>query len=184
MQAFSLFALLVCLLLPAQAAELSGLKTIRLSNPAGEQQEIGKILFTPLPSGRSSFKITLAPDLEEYFLAMRPFRCLTGPQQRLCHFGVEREAQEVGADDFVPLEYALMFMRTAPKSLHVNPFNGLIYKMKREGQRIEGRLYELDMDPFIAPDTVPLDRRQRPIQPGDLSLGDPTTHWLPTLIIE
>ncbi|HWS12787.1 MAG TPA: hypothetical protein VN279_08320 [Rhodocyclaceae bacterium] len=166
------------------AAEFSGVKAIRLANPAGEAHEIGKVTFTPLGNGRSAFRITLDPSLQEYFLAMRPFLCLTGPQQRLCHFGVEREPPEVSASDLVPLEYALMFMRTAPTSLHVNPFNGVIYKMQIKGQRIEGRLYELDMDPFITPDSVPVERRKRPVAESDLIPADPASHWLPLLVIE
>jgi hypothetical protein len=90
--------------------------------------------------------------LGEYFLAMRPFRCLTGPKQRLCNFPVGNEAPLVSAADLTPLEYALMFMHTLPAALHVNPFNGVYYRMKIDGERIEGRQHDVDMDPFIAPD--------------------------------
>jgi len=170
--------------LPGIAAELSGSRGIWLGNAEGERQRIGTIVLTPESAGRTRFRIVMAESLEEYFLAMRPFRCLTGPRQRLCHFPVEREAPVISADDLVPLEYALLFMRTAPKSLHIDPFNGLYYRMKLTPQGIVGQLHDVDMDPFITPDSVPIERRQRPIGAADLTAGDPRSHWLPILTIE
>jgi len=77
-----------------------------------------------------------------------------------------------------------MFMRTAPTSLHVNPFNGVIYKMQIKGQRIEGRLYETRHGPLHHPDSVPVERRKRPVAESDLIPPDPASHWLPLLVIE
>ncbi len=166
------------------AADLSGSRGIWLSNADGERQRIGAVTFTPEAAGRTRFSIAMAETLEEYFLAMRPFRCLTGPRQRLCHFPVEREAPVISADDLVPLEYALLFMRTAPKSLHIDPFKGLYYRMTLTERGIVGLLHDVDMDPFITPDSIPVERRQRPIRAADLSPGDPRSHWLPILSIE
>lgn len=179
--------ILLCAMLPSLAgfaAELSGSRGIWLSNADGERQRIGSVVFTPAGGGQTRFKVTMDESLEEYFLAMRPFRCLTGPRQRLCHFPVEREAQVISAGDLVPLEYALLFMRTAPKSLHIDPFNGLYYRMSWTGQGIVGQVHDVDMDPFITPDSVPVERRQRPIGAADLAPGDPRSHWLPILSIE
>ncbi len=166
------------------ATELSGARGIWLSNAEGERQRIGTVVFAPAGGGQTRFKVTMEESLEEYFLAMRPFRCLTGTRQRLCHFPVEREAQVISAGDLVPLEYALLFMRTAPKSLHIDPFNGLYYRMTLTENGIVGQLHDVDMDPFITPDSVPVERRQRPIRAIDLTPGDPRSHWLPSLRIE
>jgi hypothetical protein len=165
-------------------ADLAGTRGIWLGNADGEKQRIGLVEFTAAENGKTRFRITMEEKLEEYFLAMRPFRCLTGPSQRLCHFPVELEAPVISAGDLVPLEYALMFMRTPPKSLHINPFNGIYYKMTWTERGIVGQLHDVDMDPFIAPDSVPLERRLRPLRSVDLSLGDPRSHWLPILTIE
>lgn len=172
------------LALGCMAADLTGTRGIWLSNADGENQRIGTIVFTPAADGRTRFKITLEETLREYFLAMRPFRCLTGPQQRLCHFPVELEAPLISADDLLPLEYALLFIRTPPKSLHIDPFNGVYYRMAWTARGIVGQLHDVDMDPFIAPDSVPLERRLRPIGRSDLAPGDPRSHWLPLLRIE
>lgn len=170
--------------LASLAADLTGTRGIWLSNAAGEKHRVGTIVFTPAEAGKTRFKITMEESLEEYFLAMRPFRCLTGPVQRLCHFPVEREAALISPDDLVPLEYALLFMRTAPKSLHIDPFNGIYYRMSWTERGIVGELNDVEMDSFIAPDIVPVERRQRPIRHSDLNPGDPRSHWLPILKIE
>lgn len=170
--------------LAGMAADLTGTRGIWLSNAAGEKHRIGTIVFTPAEAGKTRFKITMEETLEEYFLAMRPFRCLTGPTQRLCHFPVEREAALISSADLVPLEYALLFIRTAPKSLHIDPFNGIYYKMSWTERGITGELHDVQMDSFIAPDIVPVERRQRPIGYSDLSRGDSRSHWLPILTIE
>jgi hypothetical protein len=170
--------------LASLAAELTGTRGIWLSNADGEKHRVGTIVFTPAESGKTLFKITMDESLGEYFLAMRPFRCLTGPVQRLCHFPVEREAALISPEDLVPLEYALLFIRTAPKSLHIDPFNGIYYRMSWTESGIVGQLNDVVMDAFIAPDIVPVERRQRPIRHSDLSPGDPRSHWLPLLKIE
>ena len=82
------------------------------------------------------------------------------------------------------LEYALMFMRTKAKDLHVNPFNGLYYKMQWTDKGITGKVFEVDMAPFIAPDIVPMERRKRPLQPQDFYEADLNSQWLPQLSIE
>ena len=168
----------------ATAAPLTGERRIFLSNAAGERHLIGHVRFADAGSGRSSFEVTMAPTMQEYFLAMRPFLCLTGPVQRLCWFPVKNEEALVNDSDLLPLEYALMFMRTRTHDLHVNPFNGLYYKLQREGDRLVGRLFEVDMAPFIAPDILPVEERKRPLKAADFFEADPGSNWLPVLTIE
>lgn len=169
---------------PADAGALSGERKIFLSNASGERHLIGTVRFTDAGGGRSSFEVAMSSSMQEYFLAMRPFLCLTGPAQRLCWFPVKNEAPLVSESDLLPLEYALMFMRTRTHDLHVNPFNGLYYKLRLEGERLVGSLYEVDMAPFVAPDIMPVDERVRPLKPADFSEADPGSNWLPVLTIE
>ena len=49
----------------------------------------------------------------ERFLAMRPFRCLTGSRAQLCHMPYGNNGSITG-DDLQPLEYALMFLHMRP----------------------------------------------------------------------
>lgn len=180
---------LLCLLslfacLPAVAGDWSGSRQLVLSNTAGERHTIGQIIFSDGGQGKTAFRIEMAANMQDYFLAMRPFLCLTGPVQRLCWFPVHNEPALISKDDLLPLEYALMFMRTRATDLHVNPFNGLYYRLRVEGERIVGTLFEVDMAPFIAPDVLPVEQRQRPLKPGDFYEADPGSNWLPSLSIE
>ncbi len=168
----------------AAAAPLTGERKIILSNAAGERYQIGLVRFVDAGNGRSSFEVAMDDSLQDYFLAMRPFQCLTGPVQRLCWFPVKNEASLVSDSDLLPLEYALMFMRTRTHDLHVNPFNGLYYKLQRDGNRLTGRLYEVDMAPFIAPDILPVEERKRPLKAADFFEADPGSNWLPVMTIE
>jgi hypothetical protein len=182
--------ILLCLLISmglaqaGQPAPLQGTHEIVLSNAAGERVNIGKIRFSDAGAGKTAFKIDLATNMEDFFLDMRPFLCLTGPVQRLCLFPVQNEPALISVDDMVPLEYALMFMRTKAKDLHVNPFNGLYYKLQWDEKGISGKVFEVDMAPFIAPDIVPVERRKRPLQPKDFFEADLNSNWLPQLSIE
>ena len=181
----SLFCLSCCsLTLTASAASLSGKHEIVLSNAAGERQVLGHVIFSDGGNGKMAFRIAMSEKMEDYFLAMRPFLCLTGSAQRLCWFPVHNEEALISEDDLLPLEYALMFMRTKPKGLHLNPFDGLYYKMHWQGNRIVGELHEVDMAPFIAPDIMPPDQRKRPLQDKDFFDADPGSNWLPQLSIE
>jgi len=145
--------------LPAQAADWNGTRNIVLSNAAGERHTIGQVIFSDGDKGKTAFRIEMAANMQDYFLAMRPFLCLTGPVQRLCWFPVHNEAALISKDDLLPLEHALMFMRTRSTDLHVNPFNGLYYRLRVDGDRIAGTLFEVDMAPFIAPDVLPVEQR-------------------------
>lgn len=168
----------------AAAPALTGTRSIVLSNAEGGREVIGSIAFTDAGGGKTAFAIELAPRFEEHFLAMRPFRCLTGPKQRLCWFPVRNEAPLISPQDLLPLEYALMFMRMKPTDLHLNPFNGVYYRLRWTEMGIRGQVHDLDMDPFITPTSVPPARRVRPVTAVQLEVADPRSHWLPELSIE
>jgi hypothetical protein len=164
------------------ADSLEGTKSIVLSSPTGERQVIGKIIFHDSGNNKTAFQIEIGHNLKEYFIAMRPFRCLTGEKQQLCWFPVYNEPSEISPNDMVPLEQALMFFRTKPHALNIDPFNGLYYKLRWTEQGIRGTLFEVDMTPFVAPDTNP--PRARPLQAQDLYNAPPGSNWLPELSIE
>lgn len=103
----------------------------------------------------------MAEDMQDYFFAMRPFLCLTGQKQRPCWFPVDNAAPLISPDDVLPLEYALIFMRTQSTDLPVNPSNGLYYTLRWTEDGICGTLFEVDRAPFIAPDSLPIEKRPR-----------------------
>lgn len=164
----------------AHAQELSGSKRITLSNSAGERVVIGSVRFTPVGEARWRFEVELDKSkFGEYFLAMRPFRCLAGERQHLCHFPYGEE-REITREDLQPLEYALMFMRKKPAVLHLDSRDGIYYRLAWSGGKLGGTLFDVDFDPIV----VPKGDRRRPIRHDQLIEADEGTHWLPRLTIE
>lgn len=176
--------LLPLLLLPAPdptRAELpTGEKGVWLSNAAGERVRIGTVHFTATAGGRTAFRFRLDETrFGEYFLAMRPFRCLAGPVQHLCHFPFGGE-NEISPADLTPLEYRLIFLHKKPGTLHLESRNGLLWRLRPEGERLVGRLYDADLDPII----VPQGDMRRPVTDAHLQEANEASHWLPRLVIE
>ncbi len=89
----------------------------------------------------------------DYFLAMRPFKCIADRVQHVCHFPY-RSSGQIRADDLVDLEYALMFLHKKPQEVSVDPWNGVYYKMRIVDSRIEGIVHNVDMNLVI---TAPFD---------------------------
>lgn len=164
----------------ALANPLAGEKSVLLSNAGGEKVRIGSVTFEPGANGRAKFAFRLDESrFGEYFLAMRPFRCLTGGAQHLCHFPYGSE-REVALDDLTALEYQLMFMHKKPASVNLDSRNGLYWKLHVDGERLIGTLYDADMEPII----VPQGDKRRPVTAEYLQQADEGSHWLPRLTIE
>lgn len=162
------------------AQPLSGVKTVTLHDGANERHEIATIRFEPIAAG-TRFTLALKADrFGEYFLAMRPFKCLTGPRQHLCHFPFERAGDMITETDLQPLEYALMFLHKKPATVSLDSRNGLYYTLRRTARGFDGRVSDVDMDPTSVPEA----KRVRPIARQDLHSADPAAYWLPFVTIE
>ena len=181
MKNLTLILFLLSLPLCATGADLPiGEKGVWLANGVGERVRIGTVAFTPSPSGRTGFRFRLDESrFGEYFLAMRPFRCLAGPAQHLCHFPYGSE-DEISPADLTPLEYRLIFLHKKPGTLHLEPRNGLLWRLRMDGGRLVGTLHDADLDPII----VPQGDMRRPITDAHLQKADEGSHWLPRLTIE
>ena len=166
------------------AESLEGTKNIVLSSQAGEHHTIGKVIFHSVGNNKTSFQIEMGESMKDNFIAMRPFRCLTGEKQQLCWFPVYNEPPQISPNDLVPLEQALMFIKTKPHALSVDGFNGLYYKLRWTKEGIRGTLFEVDMAPFIAPDILPVEQRARPLQAQDFFEAPPGSNWLTEISIE
>lgn len=169
----------------AGAAEFDGTHRLVLGNAAGERVDIGSITFRSLGPDRWQFDIKLDETrFEERFLAMRPFKCLTGPTQQICHFpyGAEREFTR---GDLVPLEYALLFLHKKPASVNIDARDGVYYKLQWSAAgakaALTGKLWDADFTPIIVPEGS--DRR-RPVSAANLFEAHAGSHWLPQLYIE
>lgn len=158
---------------PACAGALpTGEKSITLVAHDGSRQTIGRVQFTP-DGEAAKIAVTLdAPEFREEFLSMRPFRCLSGPQQMWCHLAYPYSTRSrITASDLVDLEYQLMFIWRTPDRVGADAWNGLYFKLAVQPDgAISGDLHEADYNPLAVP---PADAFARPIGHGDLSRAEP-----------
>lgn len=171
--AFALLAVGCLAPLPVHAAMLpEGTKTITLISPDGARQSIGEVTFTPDGDGATfTLKLT-SPELQEQFLSMRPFQCLSGPKEQWCNltydYGLRRR---VTASDLVDLEYSLMFFWRTYDRVHADPWNGLYFKLKLEPDgSLSGPLFETDLGVLATP---PKDAFARPVLHKDMTPSQP-----------
>lgn len=166
----------------AAAAELSGHKSIYLVAGENERIEVATVTFSGA-GDNARYAISWHDDkFDDYFLSMRPFKCLAGTEKLWCRVPYPyANGRAVSAGDLTDLEYDLLFLWKGAGEYGIDMWNGVYYRLAVEGQRIIGGLHEVDMDILSAP---PDDGNLRPITPADLEEGDPDSHWLPKIVIE
>ena len=181
---FARFSLVAGLLAAsaASADPLAGTKTVTLMAPDGSRLAVGRVRFEP--DGDAS-RYALSWDeaaFEDHFLSMRPFRCLAGPDKHWCQVPYPYDIRRrVDAQDLRDLEYDMLFVWKGAGDYGINMWNGVYYVLEIDGDRIVGRMREIDMDILSAP---PAAGDLRPLRPGDLHETDPESHWLPIVVIE
>src|SRR5512134_504857 len=135
----------------AQAADLSGRKAVVLLANDGSRVVIGQVTFQRQGEGYSFRFEPDASKFTERFLAMRPFLCLDGETQSLCHFPYATP-RYVTERDLTDLEYELMFLRKPRQAVSVDAFNGIYYELHPTERGLSGELREVDMTPIVVPD--------------------------------
>ncbi|MEQ1718450.1 MAG: hypothetical protein ABL907_21115, partial [Hyphomicrobium sp.] len=121
---------------PSAAGEKlpEGKKVISLMGTDGAVLNLGAVTFTPDGDG-ALFQVSLdAPQFQDAFLSMRPFRCLAGTKETWCHLQYPYETKgRITADDLVDLEYAFLFLTKAPGGYGIDAWNGLYFKLGLDG---------------------------------------------------
>lgn len=118
----------------------------------------------------------------DFFLSMRPFKCLEGPDKLWCRVEYPYDNNRRISDaDLTDLEYDLLFVWKNARDYGIDMWNGVYYRLTTDGTSLNGTLFEMDMNILASP---PDDGGLRPIEPDMLDEGDPDSHWLPRLVIE
>ena len=174
--------MLLCLLTSAHGSELAGEKRLRLVDGEGSEIDVGTVRFTQA-GDTARYEIDWAYDkFGEYFLSMRPFKCLEGPEKLWCRVPYPYEIRrEVSAEDLTDLEYDTLFIWKKASEYGINMWNGVYYRFEMTDEGLIGTLHEIDMDVLSAP---PDDGNLRPVGEFDIELGDAESHWLPELRIQ
>ena len=176
-------SVLLCLAtaLPAAADPLQGQKGIYMQTRDGTEVQVADITFRPEGSG-TTYEIAWKDErFGDFFLSMRPFKCLEGTDKHWCRVPYPYENRRtVSADDLTDLEYDLLFLWKRVNEYGINMWNGIYYRLELDGEQVIGKLHEMDMDILSAP---PEDGNLRPVREVDLEPGEPDGHWLPTISI-
>lgn len=125
---------------------------------------------------------------KNHFLSMSPFHCITensseSDKRSLCYLRYPYQNNHRITDtDLVDLEYDLLFIRRKASQYGIDPWFGMYFKLKWEGEKLVGTFYETDLNVLAAP---PEDGSYRPIDENELvEAEDPEKFWLPYLVIE
>lgn len=152
--------------------------TIRLHPSQGDPIVAGTVSI----DGGGGFQVIWDDDkFGDYFLSMRPFKCLEGADKLWCRVAYPYEnRRSLAGGDATDLEYDLLFVWKNAADYGIDMWNGVYYRLMAEEGGWTGVMHEMDMDMLAAP---PEDGTLRPITHGDLEPGDPDSHWLPKLTI-
>lgn len=163
------------------ASALEGEKTVSLVDASGERIDIATVMFED-KEGATAFSVTMAEEpFSDFFLSMRPFRCLTGPVKNWCHVPYPYENRRLlTEEDLTDLEYDLLFIWKNANDYGIDMWNGVYYKLSLDGEELTGSLHEMNMDILAIP---PEEGNLRPVGEYDLEPGDVDSHWLPHLVI-
>ncbi|MEM8789266.1 MAG: hypothetical protein AAGE76_13490 [Pseudomonadota bacterium] len=160
----------------ALAWALSG--AVFLESRDGTRIRISTVQIAP----GGTYTVQMAADpFTDHFLSMRPFKCLEGPDKHWCHIPYPYQISRQAGPDLTDLEYDFLFIWKGAGDDGIDMWNGVYCVLEDTGDRLVGRLHEVDMDILAAP---PADGDLRPIGTGDLEPGGPDSHWLPRLLIE
>lgn len=175
------FVTLILFSLLANASSFEGDKKVYLVSSAEELTQIGDITFTS-EKGKVNYKFTLLDTpFENQFLSMRPFQCLMGKKQVMCHVPYPYEADKsVDENDLSLLSNDLLFLHKNPSQYGINMWNGIYYKLNKVGDTIEGKVFEVDMNEIASPP----DDTNMPFDDDQIFEADVTNYVYPKILIK
>ncbi|ORU93274.1 MAG: hypothetical protein A6F70_05235 [Cycloclasticus sp. symbiont of Bathymodiolus heckerae] len=149
-----LFLLLLLLFVSSiiHAGALEGKKKIYLMSSGGELTHFANVEFTP-NDDNIEYKVSLVDKpFEDQFLSMRPFKCIMGTKQVMCHVPYPYEKNGfITESNLTSLSYDLLFLHKSPSEYGINMWNGILYQLKEVGNEIRGVVSEIDMNVIASP---------------------------------
>ena len=164
----------------ASAFELVGTKQITLTTRDGVVLPIGTVTFTP-KDGATTFAVHIeTAKFQDFFLSMREFKCLAGPELECYVPYPYKTPGTVSATDLGWLSHSLLFFFKNPADYGAKLTNGLIYDLKLTDHGIEGLPQAVDLNAIASPPAdlavPPYDKDAR----SDIADG---TRWISKLSI-
>jgi hypothetical protein len=176
-----IFMLLMTVSITANAIPLEGDKKVYLVSSGNELTHIANVIFSN-QGDKSDYEVKFVDKpFENQFLSMRPFQCIMGKKQVMCHVPYPYEANKhVTDDDLSLLSNDLLFLHKSPSEYGINMWNGIYYKLKMEGENIVGEVNEVDMNSIASPP----DDLNAPFPQDEIFEADVANYVYPKLLIK
>ena len=138
------------------ASPFEGTQKIYLVSSGDELTHIANIEFKT-QDHNSTYELTIVDEaFENQFLSMRPFQCIMGKKQVMCHVPYPYKKKGFLTDtDLLDLSLDLLFLHKSPSEYGINLWNGIFYKLQRNGNKIDGVVHEVDLNTIAAPPEDP-----------------------------
>lgn len=156
---------------------------VYLDNGPGGQIRIAD-LITRGSEPNIDYEMTLNAEVfGDYFLSMRPFRCLSYEGRMFCYLPYPYENRHsISATSLTDLEYDLLFIARTPTEYGIDPWNGRYFRLRWEGENIVGEIHETDLNVLAAP---PEDGSLRPLANAEIvPIAATAKQWTPKLLIK
>jgi len=152
-------------------------RTVYLEDAAGTRTQIATLDI----DDTGKYAVSMEGAFGDFFLSMRPFKCLEGPGKNWCHVPYPYPLARDLSDNPTDLSYDFLFVWKNTNDYGINMWNGVYYDIAEVDGTYVGTLHEMDMDLLSSPPPADL---THPLRAQDIHASDPDSHWLPTLIIE
>lgn len=166
---------------PGWSFDFAGTKHVVAHTRDGTDVAIGTVAFTPNGSGYG-YKLDMdMKPFKEFFLSMRPFKCLDGADV-WCYVPYPYDhPHAVTAKDLSWLEHDLLFFWKTPTSYGAKMDNGLIYGFHAVGDALVGKPQAISLDKIASP---PSDPKVPPYAAADRDDVGDGSRWIESLRIE
>jgi len=127
---------------------------IFLIDQQGVELAVGTVEFSSSDSENTSVVVDMDSSyLNDQFLSMRPFKCLTEAVEWFCHLPYPYELERlITPSDLTELEYQLLFIWKSPGSFGIDPWNGIYYQLTvQDNGTITGQLLQGDLNVLADP---------------------------------
>jgi len=173
------FLCLITLLGFSAVSGAQGTAQVYLSNSSGERYLIGDLVTADKEQG-VEFQFSLKNEIfADYFLSMRPFRCLESDGRMVCYLPYPYEKPTVFTDaEMRPLEYDFLFIHRKKKDYGIDPWNGVYYKLSWHEGGLQGQAHAVDLNVLASP---PENGVIYPLSDTDLHTIESDQLWLPML---
>jgi len=177
----SVFILLIFLSLPLQADVLAGRKQVYLQKTNGELVQFADVVFNQTDAGLE-YQVTIVDKpFDNQFLSMRPFQCIMGDVQVMCHLPYPYTKKSLVLDkDLSSLSLDLLFLHKSSSEYGINLWNGIYYKLELIDDVIVGTAFEVDMNMIASPP----ENANSPFADDEIFEVDVSNYVYPKIIIK